>query len=111
MLVGSHVLDKDQDSSADIAKTLCTLWRCRYELDVQALKGALEHEEAARAAEGTQHATALAGVQGSLEHAEVGSCLQRVLQVPLQAATPCLSDAACAAISAVSTRCSQLLLV
>ena len=111
MLVGSHALDKDQSSSADISKTLCTLWRCRYELDVQALKGALEREEAARAAEGTQHATALAGVQGSLEHAEVGSCLQPVLRVPLQAAPPCLIDAASAATCAASTRCSQLLLV
>ena len=50
---------------------------------MEALKGALEHEEAARAAEGTQHAAALAGMQGSLEHAEVGSCPQRVLRVPL----------------------------
>ena len=83
MLVGSYILDKDQSGSADDAKTLNKLWLCRYELDVEALKGALEREEAARAAEGTQHATTLAGVQGSLEQAEVGRCPQQVLRVPL----------------------------
>ena len=110
MLTGYYVLDKDQSSSADIAKTLYALWRCRYELDVQALKGALEREEAARAAEAAQHATALAGVQGNLERAEVGSCLQRVSQVPLQAAPSlCIVNAGHAAICPASKRCSQLL--